>query len=300
MSTRPSPSIPSIWSSLAAPATSRGKLMPSLYYRDATADPGEARITGTSRSELPDAYAKEIRRRSASTCRPATSTRKPAALPRPSITSRRREVTRGLEHWRGAAANPGRVRVFAGNGTDLSGRCARAAREDGAHHGEGPRRPRKPIGRDLASAEPTTLRRLGVRGRADPSHRSPSRQRSRAEPHGAALRQLAVRAARAGPHQPHGTPCPSVSASKDAVATTIKSARCATWCRTTSCLPPRCDGAANAFNAAGVRDEAEGAARAEVLHPRGRRAQDRARTVPGGRASNGGAVPGYPGDRQRH
>ena len=85
------------------------------------------------------------------------------------------------------------------------------------------------------SAQPATAQ--SSRRKPDLPHRPLPRQRNRPEHHGVPLRQrnLRARSGTAATSTTCRSPSPRPSASKAAAATTITPARCATWCRTTSC-----------------------------------------------------------------
>ena len=101
----------------------------------------------------------------------------------------------------------------------------------------------KPIGHDLRlRARHQRPGRRGVHRGADLPHRPLSRQGDGAEPAGAALRQLDLRAAverrRDRPRADHGGR--DGRRGRAAAATTTTPARCATWCRTTCCSCSAC------------------------------------------------------------
>ena len=224
----------------------RRKLLPALFYRDRDDQlPAESRIIGVSRATLEPRGLRRAGRGRAARARAGRATSSAAQLER--FLGRLHHVAldvtgeRGWQRARGAARAAPRTRARV-----LSRHRARPVRPDLRASSPTPGSTRrsarvvleKPIGRDLASARADQRRgRRGVRRGRDLPHRPLSRQGDGAEPDGAALRQLAVRAAveRAARSITCRSPSPRPSASRAAAATTTAPARCATWCRTTCC-----------------------------------------------------------------
>ena len=222
---------------------SERKLLPSLYHRQRDHQFSEpTRIIGTSRSKMSDeefrAFAKQgdLRTRQAGRYRRQGT----GDVPGPAVLclGRRDDRRRLRQAEEGDRRQRPHPRL-------LPGGCAGAVRRHLAQAQEHklitPNSRivvEKPIGRDLASARALNdLIGERLRRKPDLPHRPLSRQGDGAEPDGAALCQRALRAAvELRPYRPRADHRGrDRSASKTASPTTTRPARCATWCRTTSC-----------------------------------------------------------------
>jgi hypothetical protein len=254
---------------------SERKLLPALYHRQRDGQFSEpTRIIGTSRSKLTDDEFKEFARKAIKEHVQKEYIDKAEVdkfLNRLSYVPADAMSGTGFDDLKKKIGNSKAIRAFyLAVAPALFGKIAEQLKKHEVISENSRIVVEKPIGRDLASAKQLNDEIGKVFGEAaDLPHRPLSRQGDGAEPDGAALRQRAVRAAvELGAYRP----CPdhrrrNGRPRRPRPATTTRPARCATWCRTTSCScsawsrwsrPPPCR------SRRGARREAEGAALAEA------------------------------------
>ena len=221
------------------------KLLPALYHRDrAEQVTGSSRIIAGGRSELSrKAYLETVE--AALRANLADGEFDPAFWK--AFSTRIEYVQADAEspsEWSDLVkllnGNAERTRVYlSGDSTESVRPDRKRPEEQQADHRQEPHRARE-TGRPrfrVRASDINDRRRQVLCRKPDLSYRSLSRQGNRAEPAGAAFRQLAVRAAVAS--RQRSIMCrlrsPRISVSAIASSSTTGSARCATWCRTICC-----------------------------------------------------------------